>query len=446
MKRISTLLALLIWASATIAQSIKYEKSFEAAQAKAREQNKLLCLLITTKPAVGVSQVLTGLDDPAIVKIFTENFVGYKVDRSDSASRPLIRANQLTGFPAFAFFDSKGGLLFKQIGNLPAPLLTDMFNRALAEKGKESIIDLDEKYKTGDRSNAFLKNYINRRMNAGIDKNAELIEEYVKTLTINDLEKYGEVLFVLKAGPFIDGRAYGLINTNRKLVDSIFKREIYDVRAAINRRMIENTLESAIAEKNITRASAVRHFTTMLSSKTNPVAAWAAGDRQMLRYYSGIKDTAQYLAMAVRHYDQHYMRLSADSIRKLTDRAQEVARSRANELAELNRPTGAAVRSVSYTYANNLFAAELNNGAYSVYTTKTTNPKYLMPALQWVKRSIELRPTPESYDTLAHLHYRLGHFAEAEASQLKAVELGKAAKGNITILEASLKKMKSRTL
>lgn len=94
----------------------------------------------------------------------------------------------------------------------------------------------------------------------------------------------------------------------------------------------------------------------------------------------------------------------------------------------------------------NIYSMELNNAAYSFYTTGTRNTDHLFRALRWSKRSIELQPLAANYDTLAHLLYRLGFYTEAESTQQKAVEMAKAEKRELKNLQDQLIKIKKRTL
>lgn len=443
---ILTLTLLLLCCVSSWAQKINYESTLEKAEKRSRNEGKILCLLVTTQPPAYVPEILTGLKDASIVSRFNEQFVNYKIDRSDSSSVPIIKKYKLTGFPVFVFIDSKGGVLFNKVGNMPPMLMLDMLDKAISESKEKSIIEYDQQYKSGERSTAFLKEYINKRINTGITANADLAEEYVNTLYVRDLNDYREVLFILKAGPIIDGRANSLLNANRKIVDSVFKTELYDVRVAINTRMSDNTMASAIANKNLNRAHSVANLTRSSWMKDDPMLGMRNGDAKLLQYYTGINDTLRFLRQASMHYDRYYMNVTTDSIRRLNEKNEARARSNANEQALLAKPAGATIRSVGYAFAANDYAQQLNNGAWSVFSTRTKEPGFLTKAMLWSKRSIELNSNSFNHDTLAHLQYRLGLFSEAEASEMKAIELGRTEKRDVSKMQDELAKIKKRTL
>lgn len=446
MKKFTLLLSALLFCFGNVwSQKIKYEKSFEEARINSREKNKPLLIIITIDPPAYVTDFMSGLKDPEVVKKFNESFIIYSINRSDSASLKIIRQYNVNSFPSYIFIDSKAGLMFKEWGALPPPRLLSMADRAIAASKERSMTDLDLQYRSGIYTKQFLKEYITRRMNAGITNNSYMIEKYVDSLGIADLDNYGQVLFIMKSGPLADGRAYKLASTNRKIVDSIYKHELFDVRKMINDRIIENTMTSAIAYKSQQRAIAAASFARTSWGRDFMQGHKTYGSK-MLQYYMAIKDTTNYLQQASVFYEQHYMHISADSIRKMDKLSLEKAKSNANEQAALNIPPGGAIRSVSFRYAESNFATELNNGAYSVYQTGTRNNSYLTKALVWSKRSIELKPLAAYYDTLSHLLYRLGFYSEAEGTQQKAVELAKAENANVKRMQDELIKIKNRAL
>ncbi|MEJ7778961.1 MAG: hypothetical protein WKF68_05170 [Daejeonella sp.] len=446
MKKFAPILFILLLCSFNSwSQKIKYEDSIEKAERLSMVQNKVLCILITMQPPAHVTNFLSGLKDPAVVTKFNENFINYTIDRADTISRKIIRKYKVVGFPAFIFVDSKGGLMFKKFGSMPPPILLSMADEAIAAGKGKSLIDFEKQYASGDRSTGFMRDYINKRISAGITSNAELIEQYTNNLYIKDLDNYGQVLFILKAGPLADGRAYSLAHSNKKIIDSIFKTELFDVRVNINNRIIENTMASAVAAKNITRAYASANYLRN-SWNSDRLQGQKNHSRKMLQYHQQVKDTSNYLRAAGQHYDQYYMNISVDSIRRLDQKTAEREKSRVNEQAARDMPPGGGIRSVSYAFPSSTFAMELNNGAYSIFESGTKNAVFLSKAMLWSKRSIELSPNSASYDTLSHLLYRLGFYTESETTQVKALELARTEKQNVKHLQDEFVKIKNRTL
>jgi hypothetical protein len=430
------------------AQHIKYETSFEKAKSLALQQQKPLAILITIKPPVPSPKFMDGLKDEKVIEKFNSSFINYKVDREDTAaSRKIISEYKIYRFPSFIFLDEKGGLLFTDVAFLSQrqPLL-DIADKAAATIKEPSLVDYDSAYNAGNRGTAFLKKYILRRERAGIKNNADLIEKYVSGLHVSDLNNYAEVLFILKAGPLVDGNAYKLANTNKYLIDSIFKTEPLADRIAMNNATIANTMNSAILNKNLARANAVANFTrgTWTKNYDEGQKNWYL---KMMQYYHGIKDTASYLKQASFFYDQYFMRISVDSLKRKDSLNFEAAKNKAKENAKPNANDTSGRQSFSFSYTkDNSFATELNNAAWYFYEAAGNNNDYLLKAMLWSKRSIEISPVSGFYDTYAHLLYKLKFYDEAESMQRKAIELAKSEKRDTKMFQEEYEKIRKRIL
>ncbi len=429
------------------AQNINYEVSFEKAKSLAIKQKKPLAILITIEPPVYSPNYLNGLKDKSVIELFNNSFINYKVDRSDTtASGKIIKEFKIFRFPSFIFLDAKGGFLFTDIAllSMPKPLL-DIADKAISSTKEKSLVDFDSIYAAGNNSTGFLKDYILRREKAGISNNADLIEKYVYGLKVSNLFNYEEVLFILKAGPIADGIAYKLANLDKRLTDSIYKTEPQTVRIAMNNATIANTLNSAIANKNISRATAAANFTRNTWS-SNPVEGQKNWSLKMMQYYRGVKDTTKYLQQASAYYEQYYMRLTLDSVRKRDSLNYINARKKAIETSRTTINDSITKRSFSFSYSKDSYATELNNAAWTFYLMADNKNDYLMKALLWSRRALELSAKPAFYDTYAHLLYRLKFFVEAESMQRKAIEVAKAEKRDTKLYQEEFEKIRKRSL
>lgn len=429
------------------AQKIKYEASFEKAKSLAIQQNKPLAILITIEPPVYSPNFLNGLNDKKVIEKFNSSFINYKADRSDTAAcGKIIKEYKIYRFPSFIFLDAKGGFMFTDIAFLsrPQPLL-DLAEKAISSSKEKSLIVYDSSYATGNYSTAFLKDYILRREKAGITNNDELIEKYVFGLNVSDLYKYSEVLFILKAGPIADGNAYKLASLNKHLIDSIFKTEPLVDRIAMNNATITNTMNSAIANKSFSRAMAAANFTRSTWG-SNPIEGQKNWNLKFVQYYKGVKDTTKYLQQASVYYEQYYMRLTVDSVRKRDSLNYITAKKNAREISRTIINDTTIRRSFSFSYSKDSYATELNNAAWTFYQMAVNKNDHLLKAMLWSRRSLELSAKPAFYDTYAHLLYRLKFFDEAESMQRKAIELGKADKIDTKLFQEEYEKIRKKTL
>ncbi|HMF73842.1 MAG TPA: hypothetical protein VK616_20315, partial [Flavitalea sp.] len=191
---------------------------------------------------------------------------------------------------------------------------------------------------------------------------------------------------------------------------------------------------------------------------------------KILQYYIGIKDTLSYLRTAANYYERHYMLISTDSARRRDSMNFEWARMRAvnnsrkasaAQSGRIPRDSSSIIsngeitrsikrdtvpRTVSFSFPKDMYAMELNNAAWSFYLMAGDNSDYLMKAMLWSRRSLELAEKAAFYDTYAHLLYKLKFYSEAESMQKKAVAAAKMEKIDGKIYESEYTRIKNRTL
>jgi hypothetical protein len=467
MKKLILLLLPVFLLQPLFGQKIHYEKSFQIALAKASAQNKPVFLQISAPkppnvPKPSFVNFESGLEDKNVATKYNNSFINYQVAVTDTAANQFRKKYQIPLYPAYFFLDKNNNLIYRDDKNSSTgKKYLDMADAALKQfsTGK-NLSNYDETYKKGKLDAAFLKEYISKREQLGIYDNAKLIDQYVEYLPVSALNDYQTVLFILKAGPYAFGKTAMLASTNKQVYDSIYKTEPLADRVAINNRSINNTYKEAVNTKNAALAQQAANYSRNTHSKDYRQAT-IASTKLLLQYYTAVKDTANYLRQATYFYDNYYMNISADSAKKL-----ELAKSTA-QLNMLNngkkvfftdnmkKTTPENTRKDTVIVREGFFTAtpafdvanELNNAAYSFYSTGTTNPNYLSKAIIWSRRSILFNPIFAYYDTLAHLLYRYNFYAEAEVNQNLAVEL---AKKNAPIeaerMKKELEKIKKRIL
>lgn len=452
----------------SFAQKINTTKTFEGALKQASEENKPVLLLVfipvTTQPTTmnGVKINYTNaLEDKEVIKKINETFVVYKTIMNDTSIRRILSKSAVSSFPAYVFFRPDKSIFFKDFGNFSDKRrYFSMIENALTAYKEESVSELEKEYLANKNDIQVLKKLIDARKKIGMTNNAELIEQYVNNLKIGDFNDYQTVLYTLEAGPYTNGNAYKLAHTNQKIIDSIYKKEPLQKRMNFNKFMINNTMNGAIKGKNLNMAQSAANFTRGTWNNDYQRGA-KAFDSQMMRYYLAVKDTARYMQTATYHYDNYYMRIGADSIKKIEAKERKsmtnqnlpdvmnrniVSKEKIDSLLKLKGAVKTTQTFVTVGSASSSYATELNNAAWSFYQTGTKNINNLTKAMIWSRRSIELNPIGGYYDTLAHLLYRLGYFEEAIKTQENAIEKSKLEGVNTNNLQIELKKMKARQI
>jgi tetratricopeptide (TPR) repeat protein len=438
MKKLPILLIMLASLSFCYGQEISYQKTLDDAISLAVKKNKPVFVLLSPPPFRNVpahASFASGFDSKEVIDFYSKNFICYKTDITDSAGAKIRNRFQITIYPAYIFLDTKGQIVYKGSGNASLPdKYLDMANQALTRMASgKTISNYEQLHQSGSITADQLKDYITLKEELGLFDNAGLIDEYVNFLTIRSFDDYDQVLFILKAGPYAYGKAYNLCHTNQKVIDSIYKYELPQLRSAINGRIRLNTRVEAIKTKNARMIQNDASFTTGIWSKNYREGAKASA-LEYIYYYKAIKDTTNYFRFASNLYDTYYMNISADSAKKLQKQVIDnlhssiSAKTNSKPVNDTTRKNAITTKVTSYsqvvTVSSSLDVANiLNNAAYDFYSSGTCNANYLFKALIWSKRAIDLRPTAGYYDTLAHLMYRLDFYDDALLNQRKAIQM-----------------------
>lgn len=441
---ISTLIFMLFFALNSKSQTINYEKNLATAQEKSKKQDKILLVIfkfvnIRDQPKINVNAV----ESPEVAKKINDNFIIYQgVIDADTALNKLINGYKIFTYPSILFFDTKGTALYRQVGvTINASNYIQIIDKVLKLNKEDTLFDMDRKYENKEVSRVFLEKYITKRINVSITNNANIIDDYVNYLKVDELNDFNTVKFILKAGPLAYGKAHNLINYNRAIVDSVYKTSSSAEAVELNNNIINNTMIHAVKLKSLTWANAVANFTASSWGK-NYKEGQKSRSLKLIQYSIAVKDTTSFFRNAFYFYDNYYFNIPLDSIEK--NKAVTLDYVKAEALKKITENNLSAIRIdiKGQEDAGNV----LNNVAFKFYLTGTKNPLYLNKALAWSKRSIEIRPIYGYYDTYAHLLYRLNRFSEAIENQNKAVELAKKENLNTNSLENELSKMKSKTL
>jgi hypothetical protein len=465
MKFYFSIVFLIILPFVTFGQKIADAASLKEVITLSNVKNKPILLIVNAPPQYTNNPAFKNptYKSEEIVKRIKQNFLIAETNLLDTSIRSIIATYKITRFPAFIFMHPDKSVFHLDNGNdSNKNKYIAMVTTAISLSKETSLNELESKYLANKNDNQNLENLIKTRIKKGITNNADLIEQFVKNLKPADFNDYNTVLLIYKAGPLAYENAYRMARSNPKISDSIYKTENLKTRIEINNAIISNTLSAAIKNKNINLANSAASF-ARVSHGPNYPAAKRAYESNMLTYYKAVKDTAAYLPLAVAFYDNYYMTLSTDSIKKLEEKnqikmfeqntkldpnAKVLTQAQFEQLKKnpIGMQSKKTILHVVGKSDNNTFATTLNNVAYDFYTFGTNNKHYLKTAMLWSKRSIELSPKAGFYDTFAHLLYKLGDHNEAIKNQEIAVSKAKVEKIDLMKMQEALKKMKEKTL
>lgn len=451
------------------AQTIKFEKdSLNQVFAKAQQQNKPVFLLLAPPappanlpPAVKAERSKSGLYAPAVTEKLNQAFLSKELAFGTAEAGVAARRYNVTGYPSYLYFGPDGSLLYRRLGNTTeaAQYLKDIATAQQAQQDPQNLSHLAAAFRQGNHDPALLKSYALKIRDLRLPMEPTVLDAYAQQLPAKAFYQPAEVLFILENGPVVGSQAFQLSHLSQKLIDSLYRVLPLPRRMAMNSLIIKNTMALATATKNRSLAEKGANFAR--STWNNDFAkGMRTYERNMLDFYQSTRDTTSYLRQAVFYYEQYYLNLPADSVKKaleamrafrqrrpvLVQRLDSAARQRAASHQAVAVVSTVQTVAVAAGSPSASFLQELNNGAWAIYQTGTRNKNHLSHALTWSKRTVDLDPAAYNNDTLAHLLYRLGFYAEAEARQQQAIDLARQGKIATAPYQQTLEKMRKRSL
>lgn len=260
MKKLTALLsAILLWCFATASfaqeetngkglqfhQNESWEKILELAQ----KENKMIfmdCYTTWCGPCKALAKEI--FPQEKVGEFFNPRFINvqYDMEKGDGKMLYAKYKKNIIGFPTLLLLDKEGNVLQQMAGFLSADKLIEGIKKA--SEGKD-LFTLQKKYRQGERSFAFIQNYISCLQDAFLkDTIAAVTSDYFKNMDLKDLDK-DEVWAVL--GEYItnmDSPAFDYLARNA---------DRYYYRLNRDRYKINRQLEGAV-NREINRITHIR--------------------------------------------------------------------------------------------------------------------------------------------------------------------------------------------
>jgi len=399
--------------------------TFEQALLTASQAGKMLFVQFESPSCDQCNEVADkAFDDAKLGNQLKQGFVCIKIDAKHPDRNNIASLYDKENFFGTLFIAADGSL----IHNFPktttrADDYIKEIDQALTKAGEGLRLNQLEKQRNQDKNNIFLtEQLLLLRKSLYLDTDT-LLDEYVSILPPDSLQSTAILSFIAQQAPVLGGKADILLRKNYSLFVKAWNTLALPVRVGINNRIIYKSMRKAVRGKDLEYAYRVASFARNVHNQ-NTQAGMKAYDANILSYYRQISDTLNYLVRVVNYYDNYYMAVSVDSVKK---------RDSLNQVALLAKQQGEKImrgdsvvfkKTISYAPITQLFSRELNNGAWMLYTW-TEDPLYLKKALQWAARANEFFDSPEAADSYARLLYKTGNKTEAIQQESRAIDLRK---------------------
>lgn len=445
MKIISTL-TLVLFSITVFSQTVFQKISFEEAIKLSGQTGKLIFLQVESADCKHCNEVANkAFEDKDLRKKLEQTLICIKIT-PDAADRETI--NKLYGakisFGSF-FIDQNKSLVhsFPQSTTRAAEYISQI-DMALYKSGEEvRVNELEKEYRNGNKSPAMLELLLRKRKSLNLETDA-LLDEYVGILPADSLKSLSKLAFIAQMAPIVGSSADLKLRGNYKIFNEAWLIIPFTDRVTINNRINSKSIEKAIKEKNETYAYKVASFARSTYSG-DLYGSKKSYDYYLLRFYKGTNDVQQYQVRAIDYYDNYYMTLSVDSIKKVDLERRNLQADNTKPVAITKADSGTIkqrqLKQFSYAPITQNFTRELNDAAWNFYKMFDDSVN-THKALQWSKRANEFYESPEAMDTYARLLYKTGNSTEAAAWMEKVIALNKKRGFPVTESEAVLVNMK----
>jgi len=425
MRKNLILLVLIACTNAAFTQ-VQFETlSFEQALLTAGQAGKMLFVQFESSSCDQCNEVADkAFEDAKLGKQLKQGFVCIKIDAKHPDRNNIASLYDKENFFGTLFIAADGSL----IHNFPktttrADDYIKEIDQALTKAGEGWRLNQLEKQRNQDKNNIFLtEQLLLLRKSLYLDTDS-LLDEYVSILPPDSLQSTATLSFIAQQAPVLGSKADVMLRKNYPLFVKAWNTLTLPVRIGINNRIVYKSMRKAVRSKNLEYAFRVASFARNVHND-NTQAGMRAYDANILSYYRQISDTVNYLVRVVNYYDNYYMTVSVDSVKKRDSLNRMSLLAKQEGEKSMRGDSVVYKKTISYAPITQAFSRELNNGAWMLYTW-TEDPFYLKKALQWAARANEFFDSPEAADSYARLLYKTGNKTEAIQQESRAIDLRK---------------------
>ncbi|MDD2426808.1 MAG: DPP IV N-terminal domain-containing protein [Eubacteriales bacterium] len=165
-------------------RSIEFEHiTLEEAFKKSDTTGKIVfvdCYTQWCGPCKAMSAKVFTID--SIADFFNKNFINIKLDMETQEGMKYSKPYKVEAYPSFLLLNSKGELLFKFIGGMPADQFMAKIKEGLNPKNR--VVTMDRMYKQGNCDGKFYRDYIMLKLSLNERKEGKrIVSEYFDKLT-----------------------------------------------------------------------------------------------------------------------------------------------------------------------------------------------------------------------------------------------------------------------
>lgn len=350
---------ILLTSAQTFATGIDFhhELTFQQALDLAKKEGKLVfvdCYTSWCGPCKRLAA--TVFTDSAVGVYFNNNYINVKFDMEKDEGPSIATRYQVTAYPTLLWLDGNGAIKNKVIGGLDAAGLING-GRTASPPISDRMIDMDRKYQSGTRDEAFMEEYLKMFRSSG--RNYDMVyEQYLKQASSQNWPKTN-----------IETMVFDLTNSYPSPGIDLLLRYKNDLTAKYGEmpynEKVRDIAKDALAMAKVKSDEKILHEATELVKGSGGDSKQEVARMEMDYYMSTGK---------VNDYDKYV----TEYIKKFGSNDPKI----------------------------------LSDVAWQYYIG-TDDRKYLKKALDWSFKAVNIQNTCATNTTYAYLQYKLGNLSEA---------------------------------
>ncbi|WP_226389076.1 thioredoxin family protein [Penaeicola halotolerans] len=234
MRKITLSFVALLFSLSLLAEPINFNKGdWSDVLKQAKESNKLIFVdayATWCGPCKMMDQNVFAADE--VGEFYNETFVNFKIDMESEAGLVFDETYPVTAYPTMFFINPDGEIVKKLVGYREVENFLNV-GRWVKDPTSAPSYELSKQYATGDRSQEFLKSYIDALNEEGEDV-SHLIDAYFQTLPGSALEDEDTFILFYQNATDINYPAteYFLVNINTYLNiygDELMNEKVFSI-------------------------------------------------------------------------------------------------------------------------------------------------------------------------------------------------------------------------
>lgn len=361
--------------STAFAQEIAFETgTWAEIKAKAKKENKLIFMdAFTTWCGPCKMMAKNTFTDKAVADYYNANFINAKIDMEKGEGLDIAKEYKVSCYPNLVYVDGDGKLVHRAAGSMDPAAFIELGKTAYTPT--KAFSSYQDKYDKGERNPEFLTAYLDV-MSQTCLPTSSVATDYFASIKEQDMLQQGNWNLLYHHIADVHSAPFVYLVKNRKAFEEKYTAD------SVNQKIYDTYLKLG---------------TLLGRSKEDAAGKLKAFEQEISN--SGITRADELIA----NLNMSFAKTQGDWNAWFRN---------AKVLAE------------NYNAKDAMF---LNNVSWTAFE-KVEDPKKLVEAEQWAKKSTELDAKSFNLDTYANLLFKNGKVEQAIATEKKALELAKAGK------------------